>query len=51
MKLWVLTEDYNDYHQHGKYLLEVYTHKPCIQQIVQDARTGEHIASVVHSNG
>jgi len=28
MKVWVLTEEFNDYDQHGAYFLAVFKHEP-----------------------
>lgn len=33
-RVWILTEEYNDYDQHGEYFLGVYTSKPTIEQLL-----------------
>jgi hypothetical protein len=33
MTIWVLTEEYNDYDQHGKYYLKAWDHKPSREEL------------------
>ena len=33
MKVWILTEEYNDYDQHGEYFLKVFKDKPTHQNL------------------
>jgi len=35
MKVWVLTEEVNDYNQHGNYFLAVFKHEPTEADIKQ----------------
>ena len=34
MKVWVLTEEVNDYDQHGEYFIKVWSHKPSNKELV-----------------
>lgn len=34
-KVWILTEEYNDYDQYGEYYLEVFKNKPTIEQLMK----------------
>jgi hypothetical protein len=33
MTIWVLTEEYNDYAQHGEYFLHAWDHKPSREEL------------------
>jgi hypothetical protein len=33
-KVWILTEEYNDYDQHGEYFISVFKDKPTIAQLM-----------------
>ena len=33
MKVWVLTDEYNDYDQHGEYFIAVFINKPTHEQL------------------
>lgn len=33
MKVWILTEEYNDYDQHGEYFLGVFRNKPTKEEL------------------
>lgn len=33
MSVWVLTEEYNDYDQHGEYFLHAWDHKPSREEL------------------
>jgi hypothetical protein len=35
MAIWVLTEEYNDYNQHGEYFIHVWNSKPTASQLAQ----------------
>lgn len=35
-EVWVVTEEINDYNQHGEYLQAVYFNKPTAKQIAKD---------------
>ena len=46
MKLWIVTEDYNDYDQHGSYFIAAYASKPTVEMLTKllDNRIdGEHV--------
>lgn len=34
--VWILTEEYNDYDQHGEYFVNVYPSKPTPDQLIAD---------------
>lgn len=33
MSVWVLTEEYNDYDQHGEYFIHAWDHKPSREEL------------------
>jgi hypothetical protein len=33
--IWVLTEEYNDYDQHGEYFVHAWDHKPSRQELIE----------------
>lgn len=33
MSIWVLTEEYNDYDQHGEYFIHAWDHKPSREEL------------------
>ena len=50
MKVWVLTEEYNEYDQHGEYYLAAFAKKPTAQQLV-DAGVEKHRLEHVLNGG
>ena len=35
MKVWILTEEYNEYDQHGEYFISAFKEKPTPQQLTE----------------
>ncbi len=48
--VWILTEEYNDYDQHGEYFVEAFEAKPTTQQLI-DAGVEESRTAHVLSGG
>lgn len=49
-EVWILTEEYNDYDQHGEYFREVFFIKPT-ETILMDAGLDEHKAKLLLKTG
>ena len=55
--IWVLTEEYNDYDQHGEYFVHSWNHKPSkdelIEHGVESSRRGakDYLAHVLSGGG
>lgn len=56
-QIWVLTEDFDDYDQHGEYFIHAWNHKPTreelIEQGVEEHRTNtkDYIGHVLSGGG
>jgi len=50
-KIWVLTQEYNDYDQHGDYLICAWDHKPTSQELLSEGITEPEIDHVLHGGG
>ena len=44
-KVWILTEEYNEYDQHGEYFLAVFAEKPTAEKLI---KIGVHESEVEH---
>jgi hypothetical protein len=55
--IWVLTEEYNDYDQHGEYFVHAWTHKPSREELVSQgvessrAKCKDYLALVLSGGG
>lgn len=51
MKVWVLTEEYNEYDQHGKYFLDVFLEKPHWTQLAAHGVPTNRLRHVLNGGG
>lgn len=51
MKIWVLTEEYNEYDQYGEYFLEVFTNIPHLNYLKQTYNMSTEEAKHVQKGG
>ena len=51
MKVWVLTEEYNDYDQHGEYFIEVFRSIPTRHQLLNCYVPESSINHVLNGGG
>ena len=49
-KVWVLTESYNDYDQHGNYFIKVWKNKPTEKEL-RDVGVENNIEHVLNGGG
>ena len=55
--IWVLTEEYNDYDQHGEYFVHAWNHKPSIQDLLEQGversrpKMNDYLAHVLNGGG
>ena len=50
MTVWLLTEEYNDYDQHGEYFVAVFSGAPSVEALMR-AGVPEHIGKHVQAGG
>jgi len=51
MKVWVLTEEYNDYDQYGEYFINVFANKPTCDQLNDAGVSLPEVAHVLNGGG
>jgi hypothetical protein len=51
MTIWVLTEEYNDYYQHGEYFLEAWDHKPTREELIAATVEPQRVEHVLAGGG
>ncbi len=51
MKIWILTEAYNDYDQHGEYFVAAFANKPTKEQLAKHDIHGEEADHVLNGGG
>lgn len=49
--VWILTEEHNDYDQHGEYFLEIFEVKPTTQQLIEAGVEESRTAHVLSGGG
>jgi hypothetical protein len=49
--VWVLTEEYNDYDQHGEYFVAVFSEKPTHQQLTEHGVPQNQLRHVLNGGG
>jgi len=49
--IWILTEDWNDYNQHGSYFIAAWIEKPSTGEIMKSLKTSESEAQHILSGG
>lgn len=51
MKVWILTEEFNDYDQHGEYFVAVFAAKPTHQQLTTQEVPINRLRHVLNGGG
>jgi len=51
MKVWILTEEYNNYDQHGEYFVAVFANKPTAKQVAEICNIYEEFAGHILDGG
>lgn len=51
MKVWVLTDEYNDYDQHGEYFIAVFINKPTHEQLTEHGVSKFKLRHVLNGGG
>jgi hypothetical protein len=51
MTIWVLTEEYNDYDQHGAYYVKAWDHKPDVKELIATGVSEGDIEHVLKGGG
>ena len=51
MRVWIITEEHNDYDQHGEYFIAAYPTKPTITDIVQKLKVSAAAAQHITAGG
>lgn len=49
--VWVLTETYNDYNQHGAYFIKVWKNKPTVEQLQEVTGHSKELCEKLFNEG